>query len=79
MGKKIVFVHPDGLHQIIGATDTQPPTVLQFRGPDGVVVPFEIRGRVVPFASLYRVTRRAAYYKEPLVPGASHTFHEAQQ
>lgn len=78
MSKRIVFVHPDGLHQIVGATDGELPVTLQFVGPDGQPVPFQARGRVVPFASLVRVTPRAAFYKEPLVP-SSYTFHEAQR
>lgn len=76
--KRIVFQHPDGLHQILGATDGDLPTVLQFQAPDGSPVPFETRGRVVPFASLVRVTHRAAFYKEPLVP-ASYTFDARQK
>lgn len=71
MTKRIVFIHPDGMRQIMGTDegfDTLPI----------VAENFEVRGRIVPFASLVRVTTRAAYYKEPMVP-ASYTFHEAQK
>lgn len=30
--------------------------------------PFECAGRVVPMISLVRVTRRCAFYREPMVP-----------
>lgn len=74
--KRIVFEHPDGLAQIIGHV------------PDGGTVPIVIPlpgmpamslcGRVVAFASLVRMTSRAAFYREPMVP-ASYSFHAAQQ
>lgn len=61
--KRVVFVHPSGLHQIIGlAPDDNLPVVL-----DG---PIPVGDRVIPFASLVRVTRGAAYYKEPLTCSA---------
>ncbi len=72
MTKRIVFVDQDGLHIIMG-TDAEFPTL------PVTAQNFEVRGRRVPFASLYKVTTRAAFYKEPLVPGATHSFHEAQQ
>lgn len=40
---------------------------------------FTTRGRVVPFASLFKVTTRAAFYKEPMVPASSKTFHAEQR
>jgi len=57
--KRVVFVHPSGLCQIMGTLDEfpQPPVSAEC---------FEALGRTVPFASLYRVTPRAAYYKEPM-------------
>ncbi len=71
MTKRIVFVHPDGLHQIMG-TDAKFPSL------PVTAENFEVRGRRVAFASLYRVTTRAAYYREPITP-ASYTFNEAQR
>jgi hypothetical protein len=71
MTKRIVFVDADGLHIIMG-TDAEFPT-LPITAQN-----FVVRGRTVPFASLYRVTTRAAFYREPIVP-ASYTFHEQQR
>ncbi len=71
MTKRIVFVDHDGLHIIMG-TDAEFPTL------PVTAQNFEVRGRRVAFASLYKVTTRAAYYREPIVP-ASYTFHEAQR
>lgn len=66
--KRVVFVHPDGLHQICGVSDALPVTI------EG----FQALGRPVAFASLVRVTPRAAFYKEPTTP-ASYRFDTAQQ
>jgi len=71
--KRVVFVHDDGIHQILG-TATDPPVALV---PEGDAI--EVRGRIIPFASLYRVTTRAAYYKAPTVPSSGQTLHEAQR
>lgn len=71
MNKRLVFVHPDGLHQIIGHGEGL--SALPVALPK-----FQVRGRTVQFSSLYRVTPRMALYREPIVP-ASYTFHEAQQ
>lgn len=68
--KRIVFLHPDGLAQILGVHDGELPVC---------VGPFEVCGRVVPFASLVKVKRGAAYYKEPMLPTSAQSFHEAQQ
>lgn len=65
--KRVVFVHPDGLHQILGTT-------AGFERLPVTAENFQTRGRVVPFASLVRVTSRAAYYREPIIPGP-YTFH----
>lgn len=67
--KRIVFRHPDGIYQIVGVVAGDDLAVTSER--------IELRGRVIPFASLYKVTTRAAYYKEPLVP-SSYIFHRAQ-
>lgn len=68
MSKRIVFVHPGGLHQIMGTDAAFPVTAENFVA----------LGRTVPFASLYRMTPRSAYYKEPIAP-ASSRFNEAQR
>jgi hypothetical protein len=69
--KRIVFVHPNGLHQIIGTDAPFPALPVTAEG-------FHALGREVAFASLVKVTTRAAFYKEPLIP-ASAGFHAAQQ
>lgn len=71
--KRLVLVHKDGIHQIIGATDGELPITIYGNGG-----PFEAMGRQIEFASLYRVNTRGAYYREPITP-ATHTFHEAQK
>lgn len=71
MSKRIVFVHPSGLHEIVGTTDTLPELPIVAQG-------FTLQGREVPFASLFRVSHRAAFYKEPMVP-ASYSFHKEQR
>lgn len=76
--KRLVFVHGDGLHQILGATDQKIPVVLEFIGNDGERVPFITRGRTIEFASLYKENHRAAYFREPICP-AKNTFNEAQK
>lgn len=77
LAKRIVFIHPDGLMQIMGTDDGMPSLPVTAEG-------FAVQGRTVPFASLVRVTSRAAYYKEPLVPAttmgpATITFHPEQR
>ncbi len=71
-GKRIVFIHPDGLFQIMGTDDGMAKLPV-------VAEEFEAGGRLVEFASLVRVTPRAAYYKEPMEPGVSYTFDERQK
>lgn len=53
-------------------------TLDDFPRPPVTAENFTAQGRLVPFASLVRVTTRAAFYKEPMVP-AGYTFHEAQR
>lgn len=72
--KRVVFVHDDGIHQILGTFPGQAPVTLV---PDNASI--QVRGRIIPFASLYRVTSRAAYYKAPTVPQSFNTFHEVQK
>jgi hypothetical protein len=70
--KRVVLIHADGMAQILGT------------GTVGGDLPvtigsFEALGREIPFASLYRVTSRAAYFKAPTVPKSFNTFHENQK
>ena len=69
---RIVFVHPDGLHQIMGTDEGMATLPVTAEG-------FVVLGRAVPFASLYRVTPRIAYYKEPMMPSTHSTFNPRQQ
>lgn len=65
--KRIVFVHTDGLCQIMGVErPDQLPVVLNF-------------GPAMPFASLVKVTPRAAFYKAPMVPQSYGSFHPEQR
>ena len=69
--KRILFLRQDGIYQIMG-TDAKFPTLpVTAEG-------FEAGGRLIPFASLYRVTSRAAFYKEPMVP-SNYTFDPRQK
>lgn len=72
--KRIVFVHPDGLNQILGAVEVLEGQTLPVELPA-----LSLFGRSIPFASLVKVKRGAAYYKEPMLPTSAQTFHEAQQ
>ena len=69
MDKRVVFLHPDGIYEICGVE--QEPRIITAEN-------FTLRGRFIEFASLFKVTTRAAYYREPIVP-ASNGFHEAQR
>lgn len=55
--KRIVFIH--GNLTLICGLLTELPVTLP---------PFEVLGETIPFASLVKVTSRAAYYKAPHVP-----------
>ncbi len=72
--KRIVFIHDDGIHQIIGHCDGELPVTL---AGDGAVI--ETRGRQIPFASLVKVTARAAWYRAPVVPQSYGSFHKEQR
>lgn len=72
IGKRIIFVHPDGLCQIIG-------TDAGFESLPVVGEGFVIMGRSVEFCSLFRVTHRGAYYKEPMELSNHSTDHERQK
>lgn len=71
MPKRVVLIHPDGMRQICGVVEETTELPITVEG-------FSALGRDVPFASLVRVTARAAYYKEPMVP-SSYSFHSAQR
>lgn len=71
MSKRVVFSHPGGMMQIMGIAD-DPPMVATER-------PFTALNRLVPFASLVRVTARMAVYREPMTPRSYSSFHEAQK
>lgn len=74
MRKRVIFQRPDGLMQIMGTSDDFPDGQLPVTAEN-----FYSLGDVIPFASLVRVTPRAAIYKTPIVPQARDTFHEAQK
>jgi hypothetical protein len=61
--KRVVFVHPDGLHQICGVLDGDvAPAVLHG--------PIQVLGRVYHGATLAQVTEHAVYYRpSPVVEG----------
>lgn len=65
-------MHPDGIPQICGAHDGELPVIIK----DSTM-----RGRSIPFVSLVKVTERAAFYKEPLVPSGrfNQSFHPSQR
>jgi hypothetical protein len=67
--KRIVFVHPNGMHQILGHAPAEYPITLPLPGTP----PMDLLGKEVPFASLVKVTERMAVYKEPMIPG-THTY-----
>jgi len=69
--KRVVFIHADGMEQICGASLVKDLSVC--------IGPFTMLGREIPFASLYRVTTRAAYYKAPTIPTSAQTFHAEQK
>lgn len=72
MTKRIVLIHDDGVHQIVGAITDGRPLPVTLEG-------FEERGRTIPFVSLVRVTTRAAYYKAPMLPSTSNNFRTEQR
>jgi hypothetical protein len=61
--KRIVFEDREtGINHIVGVWT-------EADGPHAVTAgPGELNGRIVPFVSLVRVTPRALFYREPLVP-----------
>jgi hypothetical protein len=74
--KRLVFIHADGLHQILGATKGELPEAIH--ADDGSPIEM-LPGRNVAFASLVRVTTRAAFYKEPMTPRSYGSFDARQQ
>lgn len=73
--KRIVFMHDDGIHQILGVHAGELPVTLVPEGATAILV----RDKIIPFASLVRVTSRAAYYKMPMQNVPAQTFSEAQR
>jgi hypothetical protein len=71
--KRIIFEHADGVFQILGVHSGELPVTL---AGDGAAI--QVRGQVIPFASLYKVTTRAAWYRAPHTPNAK-TFHASQK
>lgn len=69
MTKRVVFLHPDGIAQIVGVWSADTPQTAEG---------FTLRGRLIPFASLVKVTQRAVFFREPMLP-ASYSFNAAQQ
>lgn len=75
MTRRVVFIRPDGVRQICGTQDQLPGAALPITAEN-----FTSLGETVPFASLVKVTHRAAYYKPPMLPPQSYgSFHEAQR
>lgn len=72
MRRRLVLVHPNGLHQILFAFEEgeEPPVAI-------ANLP-RIGAHPLPFVSMFKADSRAVYYKEPLVP-QSYTFNPAQQ
>lgn len=68
--KRLVFEHATGLTALCGLWEGPPPVVLP---------PFQVLGETIPFASLYKVTERAAYYRAPVVPKSYGSMHPAQK
>lgn len=68
--KRIVFLHPDGIYQILGIADVL-PVILSDAMPDATPA---------FFASLVRVTSRAGFYKgSASQPGTYGSFDRAQR
>lgn len=72
--KRVVFLDAHGPAQILGLWD-ESIKALPVVTPRAFIAS---TGREVPFASLVKVTPRAAFYKEPILP-ASSSFHAAQR
>jgi hypothetical protein len=69
MTKRVVFLHPDGIPQILGEWSPDLPITAEN---------FTLRGRLIEFASLVKVTQRAVFFREPMLP-ASYSFDAAQR
>ena len=71
--KRIIFTHRNGIQRIVGVHDGPLP--------DAISIPFEVAGEQIEFANLVRVTNRAAFYREPIVPmtGRLGEFHPQQR
>jgi hypothetical protein len=69
MTKRVVFLHPDGIPQILGEWSPDLPITAEN---------FTLRGRPIAFASVVKVTQRAVFFREPMIP-ASYTFDAAQR
>ena len=54
-GKRVVFVHPNGLHQIAGVLDED-------LAPSHISGPFHALGNIYSGAKLSKVTDHAVYY-----------------
>ena len=54
--KRVVFVHPNGMHQICGALDGDV-------APSEITCPFVMLGKLYERAKLVSVTERAVYYQ----------------
>ena len=71
--KRLVFIHTQGphagLHQILGVADEFPEGAEKF----------EAMGRVVEFASLIKMTTRAAFYREVIKPMSFGSFDPRQR
>lgn len=70
--KRIVFIHRDGLHEILGAAD-------KAEIPVAIMEPIATSRGVVPFCSLVKEGPRAMFFKAPMVPQALGAFDARQQ
>lgn len=72
MSKRVVFMDR-GVPTIVGVLEPDETVPVATDGP------FEVNGRTVQFASLVRVTPRAVFFKEPMVPRSYGSMHPSQR
>lgn len=70
--KRIVFVHRDGLHEILGAAE-------KAQIPVTITEPIQTARGIVPFCSVVKEGPRAIFFKAPMVPTTLGAFDVRQQ